>query len=201
MMPSAASVPDLGPVGRRQQRLRAQDMQQARRDQREGRRQRDDAARRRQRGLERHDHEPDRGERGDAAGFGGDRRDQPGQRQRRKHMGAFVLPGARQVIGGEDRQHQPGEHQHFERARHAAHGDIDRKRRERDHAAQQPRRDEGAMARRGQRVVQRRRMHQRIDIVADRLEQAHVVQRTPVFCGRAPLVCCRIVSERHLNEC
>jgi hypothetical protein len=61
------------------------------------------------------------------------------------HVGAFILPCARQVIGRKDRQHQPGEHQHFQRARHAAHGDIDRKRRERHDAAQQPRRDEGAM--------------------------------------------------------
>ena len=116
-----------GPVDRRQHGLSAEEMQQARRDQRKGRGHRDDAARCRERGLERHDHEPDRGEGGDTAGFGSDRRDKPGQRQRREHVRAFVLPGARQVIGGEDRQHQPGEHQHFERARHAAHGDIDGK--------------------------------------------------------------------------
>ncbi len=189
-----------GPVDRRQQRVSAEEMQQPCRHQRKCRCQRDDPARRRQRGLERHHHEPDRGERGDAAGFGGDRRDEPGQRQRREHVRAFVLPGARQVIGGEDRQHQPGEHQHFERARHAAQSDIDRKCRERHDAAQKPRRDEGAMTRRGQRIAERRRMHQRIDIVADRLEQAHAYQRTPVFCGRAPL----LLPDRvrgHLNEC
>ncbi len=45
-------------------------------------------------------------------------------------MRAFVLSGARQVIGGEDRQHQPGEHKHFERARNAAQSDVDRKCRE-----------------------------------------------------------------------
>ena len=189
MMPSAASAPTSLPAGRqRQQVLRAEEQQQAGRDQREGRGHRDHPARGRQRRLERHDHQPDRGERADAAGLGGDRGHEPGQRQRGQHMRAFVLAGARQVIGGQDRQHQPGEHQHFERARHAAHRDIDRERRERDDAAEQPRRDEGAMARRRQRVVLRRRMHQRVDIVADRLEQAHASLRTPVFCGRAPLL-------------
>ena len=181
------------PIGRRQHRLDAEEVKETRRHQREGRRQRDDAARRRERGLERHHHEPDRGEGSDAAGFGGDRGHEPGQRQRREHMGAFVLPGARQVIGREDRQHQPGEHQHFKHARHATHGDIDRERRERHDAAQQPRRDEGAMTRRGQRVVQRRRVHQRIDIVADRLEEAHVINARPSFADALPC-CYRIVS-------
>ncbi len=169
--------------------------------QREGRGQRHHAARRRQRRFERHDDEPDRGEGIDAAGVGGDRRHQSGQRQRRQHMGAFVLPGARQVIGGEDRQHQPGEHQHFERARHAAHRDIERERRQRHDAAEKPRRDEGAMARRGQRIALRRRVHQRIDIVADRLEQAHVSSTHARLLRTRSPVYWRDRVRRHLNEC
>ena len=46
---------------------------------REGRGDRDDAARRRKRRFERHDDQPDRGKRFDAAGRRGHRRDQPGQ--------------------------------------------------------------------------------------------------------------------------
>ena len=178
MMPSAASAPHVG-VRIGQHFVRAEEQQQACGGQRRGRSHRDDAPRRRQRRLERHDDEPDRRERADAAGVGGDRRDQSGQRQRRKHVRAFVLAGARQVIGGQDRRHQPGEHDHFEHARHAAHRDVDRERRQRDHAADQARRDEGAMARRRQRIVLRRRMHQCVQIVADRFEQAHVSLCTP----------------------
>jgi hypothetical protein len=48
--------------------LRAEQHQEARGAERKGRGDRDDAARRRQRRLERHDHEPDRGEGADAAG-------------------------------------------------------------------------------------------------------------------------------------
>ena len=179
--------------------MRAEHVKKTRRRQGESRCHRDDTSRCRKRRLERHDHEPDRRERSDSAGFGGDRGDKSGQRQRGEHVRAFVLPGARQVIGGEDRQHEPGKDQHFDRARHAAQGDIDRKCRERHDAAQQPRRDESAMTRRGQRIAQRRRMHQRIDIAADRFQQAHASTHARL-CGRAPL----LLPDRvrgHLNEC
>ena len=185
--------------GRRQHVLMAEQMQKPRRDQREGRGERDDAPRRRQRRFERHHHKPDRGERGDAAGFRGDRRDEAGQRQRGEHMRALVLSGARKVIGGEDRQHQPGEHDDFKAARDAARDDVERKRRQRHHAADQPRRNERAMARCGQRVVQRRRMHQRIDIVADRLEQAQLTPR-PSSADALPSYG-RDRVRGHLSEC
>ena len=56
----------------------------------------------------------------------------------------------------------------------AAQTDIDRQCRERDQAADQPRRDEGAMTRDAQRILPRRGVHQAVDIIADRCEQAHV---------------------------
>ena len=99
--------------------------------------------------------------------------DQAGQRQRGQHVRALVAAGARQEIGDQDRRHQPGEHADFERARHAAQGDIDRESGERGEAAEQARRNEGAMARRRQRILLRRRMHQRIDIVPHWREETH----------------------------
>ena len=160
---------------------------------REGRSQRNDAARRRQRGFERHHHEPDRGERGDPAGLGGHRGDETGQRQRREHMRTFILPGARQVIGGEDRQHQPGEHQHFERTRHAADRDIKRQRRQRDDAAQQPRRDESAMTRRRQRIASAPRDAPACRHSRGWLEQAQFIDARPSSRTRSPY-CSGIVS-------
>jgi hypothetical protein len=94
-------------------------------------------------------------------------------------MRAFILPGARQVIGGEDRQHEPSEHQHFEYARHATCHKIKRERRERDNATDKPRPNESTVTRGSQRVVVCRRVHQGVDIVANRLKEAHVFQCTP----------------------
>ena len=87
-------------------------------------------------------------------------------------MGAFVAAGARQKIGDQDRDHEPGEHRDFERARDAPRRQIDRKCRQRDQRAEQPRRDEGAMPRRGQRILLNRRMNQTVDIIAKRLNEA-----------------------------
>ena len=152
--------------GRRRQQVQgSHEQQQAGRAEREGRGQRDDAPRRRQRRFERHDHQPDRRERADAAGLDRDHRHQAGERQRGEHVGALVLAGARKEIGDEDRRDEPGEDHHFEQARHAAQRQIDREGGKRDQAAEQARRDEGAMARGRQRILLRRRMHQRIDIV------------------------------------
>ena len=184
MMPSAASAPASCAGRPAAAAVRAAPMQQqeAGGAEREGRGQRDHAARGRQRGLERHDDQPDRGERADAAGLDRDRGDEPGQRQRREHMRALVAAGARQEIGDQDRRDQPGEHQHFERARHAAQREIDRERGERDQAAEQPRRDEGAMARRRQRVLLRRRMHQR-----SRHSRESAANRPTLSCARPTL--------------
>ena len=188
-MPSAASAAcscSTGTAGGSSAEV-AHQQQEAGGAERKGRRQRHHAARGRQRGLERNDHQPDRGERADAAGLDRDRGHEPGQRQRREHMRALILAGAREEIGDQDRRDQPGEHDHFEHARHAAQADIDRERGQRHQAAEQPRRDERAMARRRQRVLLRRRMDQRVDILANRCERTHAswhVRR----CRRAPLI-------------
>ena len=51
--------------------------------------------------------------------------------------------------------------------------EIDRERRERRQAAEQPRRHERAMARARQRVIARRRMQQRIETIADDTQNCH----------------------------
>ncbi len=133
----------------------------------------DDAARGGERGLQRHDDEPDRGKGFDAAGEHRHHHDGAGKRQRRQHMRAFIAAGARQEPGQQDRRDQPGKGRDFQRARRAAQCKVNRKGRERRQAADQPRRDEGAMTRSGQRVVARRRMQQRIETVADGTQNTH----------------------------
>ena len=185
-------MPKRGECGRRIRVRRRQDMQRAEHDQKSGgaerkrRRDGDDAARRRKRGFERHDDKPDRGERRDAAGRRGNRRHQAGQRQRRQNVRALVAAGARQEIGGEDRRDQPGEHQEFDRARRAADEQINRKQRQSDDAAEQPRRDERAMARRRQRVLLRRRMDQRLNIISVSARTGPRSRRTRALQTRSP---------------
>ena len=145
----------------------------ARAGQRQRRGEGDHAARRRQRGLERNHDKPDRGEGFDAAGGDRHHHDETRQRQRRQHMRALVAAGARQEPGQQDRRDQPGECRDLERGGRAAHREIDRKRRERREAAEQPRRHERAMARAGQRVIARRRMQQRIETIADDIQNGH----------------------------
>ena len=199
MMPSAASARLPCSAARGSSKLHAVSTSRAGRAEREGRGDRHHAARGRQRRFERNDDEPDRGERADAAGLDRDRGDEPGQRQRGQHMRALVLAGAREEIGDQDRRDQPGEDHHLERARHAAHDQIDRERGERGEAAKQARRDEGAMARRRQRVLLRRRMHQRVDIIANRREQSHVPLHVRL-CRRAPLFYVRGSCQRPLKR-
>ena len=153
---------------------------------REARSQRHHAARGGERGFQRHDHQPDRGERADAAGAPGHHRHQAGERERGQHVRALVTAGAREEIGDQDRRHQPAEHAEFERARHAAQGDIDREAGERGKAAEQARRDEGAVARRRQRVLLRRRMHQRVNVVPHWREETHGSCLTSCTNRRAP---------------
>ena len=123
------------------------------------------------------------------------RRDQSGQRQRRQDMRAFVAAGARQKICAQNRRDEPGEYQEFDHARRAANEQIDRKRRQRDHAAEQARRDKGTMPRRRQHILPRRRMNQRLDIIAYWREQAHVPDARPLRETRSPFSVARIVSE------
>ena len=115
-------------------------------------------------------------------------------------MCALVAAGAGQKIGGQNRRHEPGKYHEFDRARRAARNQVDRKRRQRDNAAEQPRRDEGAMTRRRQRILLRRRMHQRLDIVSYRREAGPRSHRTPDFARRAPLFLWRDRVRRGLSE-
>ena len=172
---------------RRQQMILAKHDQKPGGAQSEDRSERDHAARRRQRGLERHDDQPDRGERSDAAGRGGDRRHQSGQRQRGQHMRALIAAGTGQIVRDQDRNDEPGESDHFDRARRAADQEIGGKAGERDDAAEKARRNESAMARRGQHVALRGRMDQRVNIVTYRRKQAQfplharLSRRAPFF--------------------
>ncbi|MGY4369392.1 hypothetical protein ACVW1A_005457 [Bradyrhizobium sp. LB1.3] len=88
-------------------------------------------------------------------------------------MRAFVAPGARQEPGQQDRRDQPGEGGDLDRARRAAHGEIDRECGKGGQAAEQTRRHEGTMACSRQRVVTRGGMQQRIETIADDTQNCH----------------------------
>ena len=181
-------------IWHRQKMLGVEQHQEAGGAQRQRRRGGDDATRRGQSRFERHDDEPDCGERNDAAGRRGHRRHQSGQRQRRQHVGAFVAAGARQKVSGEDRHHEPGKDHQLDCGRRAAREEVNRERRQRDDAAKEPRRDKGAMPRRRQRILLRRRVNERLDIIPYWREEAHDPVARPL-CRRAPLFCCAIVSD------
>ena len=132
---------------RRQPTEMAEHDQKRRAGQRKSGGERHHAARGGKCGLQRHDDEPDRGKGFDAAGEQRHHHDEAGERQRRQHMRAFIAAGARQEPGQQDGRDQPGEGHDLERARRAAHREINRESREGRQAADQPRRDEGAMAR------------------------------------------------------
>ena len=92
-----------------------------------------------------------------------------GERRRRDEMGAFVAAGAREIAGRRDRNDRPRhEHELGDRGQPAERQE-DRQEGERGETDEQPRRNEGAVARCGQRVLPRRRMHERVQIVPDRL--------------------------------
>ena len=95
------------------------------------------------------------------------------QRQRRQHMRALVAAGTRQKPRQQNGRDQPGEGRDLKGGGRAAHRKIDRECRERRQASEQPRRDEGAMARARQRVISRRRMQQRIETIADDIQNCH----------------------------
>ena len=77
----------------------------------------------------------------------------------------------------------------------AADHQVDRKRRQRDDAAEQSRCDKGAMARGRQRIVLRRGVHERGDIISYRREEAHVPDRTLGFADALPFFYPAIVSD------
>src|SRR5664280_2316414 len=111
---------------------------------------------------------------------------QAGERERGHHVRTYVTAGAREEIGDHDRRHQPAEDAEFERTRHPAHGDIDRKAGKRCKAAEQARRDEGAVARRRQRILLRRRVHQGVDVIPHWREETHGSCHTSCTHRRAP---------------
>ncbi len=160
-------------IRRRQQFEMSRHDQQRRAGQRQRRGERHHAARCRQGGLERNHHQPDRGKGFDAAGGHRHRHHQSRQRQRRQHMRALVMAGTRQKPRQQDRRDKPGKGRDLECGGRAAHGKIDRECREGRQAAKQPRRHEGAMPRTRQRVISRRRMQQRIETIADDLQNSH----------------------------
>ena len=175
------------------------DQQRGARQRQRGRK-RDHAARCRKRGLERNNDQPDRGKGFDAAGGHRHRHDETRQRQRRQHMRAFVAAGARQEPRQQDGRDQPGECRDLERGRRAAHRQIDRECRESRQASEQPRRHEGAMARARQRVVARRRMQQRIETIADDIQNCHGSRASACSSNRragTPPYRCATVSERN----
>ena len=109
-------------------------------------------------------------------------------------MGVLVTSGAREKKGDQDRCHQPAEDAEFERARHAAKGDIDREAGERGKAAEQTRRDEGAMARRHQRILLRRDVHQSVYVIPHWREEVHGFCLTSCTTRRAPFFVSGIVA-------
>src|SRR5262249_47183677 len=65
---------------------------------------------------------------------------------------------------------------------------VDRERCERRQAAEEPRRNEGAMPRRRQRILLRRWMNKRIDVFADRREEIHCPCARPAVADALPLI-------------
>ena len=137
----------------------------------------DHASRCRERGLERNNDQPDRGKGFDAAGSHRQRHHHARHRQRRQHMRAFIAAGTRQEPRQQNGRDQPGERCDLEGGRRAAHGQIDRECRESHQASEQPRRDECAMPCAGQRVISRRWMQQRIETIADDIQNCHSLLR------------------------
>src|SRR5215471_5859984 len=96
-------------------------------------------------------------------------------------------------MGGQNRCDQPRKDQHLDRAWRSAHDEVDGKNRQETEAAKKSWGHEGAMTRAGERIIPSRRMHQRIDVIANRLEKTHVSQRTPETTDALPS---KMVSDR-----
>jgi hypothetical protein len=102
-------------------------------------------------------------------------------------VGAFVASGAGKKIGDKDRSDEPGKYHDFDRTRRAAHEQVGRERCKRYDTAKQSRSDEDAMACRGQRILPCRGMHQRLNIHANRREEAQDPNRTSGFADALPI--------------
>ncbi len=148
---------------------RLHQQQQRRAPERQHGRDRHHAPRRRHNRFQRDQDQPYGGDGIDAAGIRRDGRRDGGQRERGDEMGAFVAAGARQVTGRRDRDDGPHQDDEFEDARDAAHREEHRQGGEREQARNQPRRDEGAVAHRHERVLACRRVHERVQILPDGL--------------------------------
>jgi hypothetical protein len=101
-------------------------------------------------------------------------------------MRALVPTGAGKKIGGENRHNEPSKDHQLDCARRTASKQINWKRGQRDDAAKQPWRDECPMTRRRQRILLRRRVDQRFNIISQRREQAHVPNARPASQTRSP---------------
>ncbi len=95
------------------------------------------------------------------------------ERQRGKNVRVVVAAGSRQISDDQDRRHQPGEDPDLEHARHSAQYNVYGEACERGEAAEQTRRDEGAMARSRQRILPGRWVDQGVDIIPNWREKTH----------------------------
>src|SRR5579872_2921019 len=105
-------------------------------------------------------------------------------------MCTLVAAGTRQEISDQYRRNEPAEHKEFEHTRRAAREKIEWEQRQGGKAAEQSRHDERAVTRGHQRIVERRRMHQRLYIVSDWCKDTHwpiarpsVQTRSPFYVG------------------
>jgi hypothetical protein len=110
-------------------------------------------------------------------------------------MRALIPAGTGQIVRDQDRNDEPSESNHLDRARCAADQEISGKAGERDDAAEKARRDESAMARRSQHVALRGRMDQRVNIVTNRRKQAQFPIARPAMQTRPFFSMGAIVSE------
>src|SRR3984893_7088688 len=115
-------------------------------------------------------------------------------------MRALVAAGTRQKPRQQNGSDKPCERRDLKGGGRAAHRKIDRERRERREASEQPRRHERTMARARQRVISRRRVQQRIETIADDTQNCHGSRASACSSTDAPerlLYRCPTVSERH----
>src|ERR1700730_10923600 len=110
-------------------------------------------------------------------------------------MRALISAGSREEKGGEERGHEPCKDEEFDAARRASNEQINRERCQRDNASEQTRCDKSAMPRRRQRVLPRRRVDERFDIIPYWREEAHGIQHTSGLADALPLFYGAIVSD------
>src|SRR5262245_29877046 len=115
-------------------------------------------------------------------------------------MRTFVAAGMRQEINDQDRRCEPGEYNHLERTRDAANSNVRGEACERRQTAKQPRSNKGAMTRRRQCVLLRRRVHQRVDITPYWREETHGPCHTSCRDRRAPDLAFETLGYRRLSE-